>query len=138
MGRRAVPSRRSWESSSAGCGGENKDTIAIAGTTEFGASGSGEKGYGSFYRRGGKKEAHLLEPPAEPPFPEIEAFPSSKVQVPAAAASVESDRARKAQMDLSEATVKRIVGENGNRRREFFCCWIRVARGLPFWCLLSK
>lgn len=43
------------------------------------------------------------------PFADTEAFPFSKVHVPAAAASVENDRARKVQKDMSEAIVKRIV-----------------------------
>lgn len=54
-------------------------------------------------------KVHLIDSVLAVPFAEIEAFPFSKVHVPAAAASVENDRARKVQKDMSEAIVKRIA-----------------------------
>lgn len=65
------------------------------------------------------------------PFPETEAFPFSRVHVPAAAASVENDRARKVQKDMSEAIVKRIALKRIENRRREFNCWIRVGRWPP-------
>lgn len=62
------------------------------------------------------------------PFSETEAFPFSRVHVPAAAASVENDRARKVQKDMSEAIVKRIALKRIENRRREFNCWIRVGR----------
>lgn len=58
-----------------------------------------------------ESKTHLLDSALAIPFPETEAFPSSKVHVPAAAASVENDRARKVQKDMSEAIVKRIASK---------------------------
>lgn len=75
-------------------------------------------------------KAHLLASVAGIPFPETEAFPFSRVHVPAAAASVENDKARKVQKDMSEAIVKRIALKDDNRGREFNC-WIRAARWSP-------
>lgn len=56
-----------------------------------------------------KSKVHLIDSVLGDPFPETEAFPFSRVHVPAAAASVENDRARKVQKDMSEAIVRRIA-----------------------------